>query len=429
VVARSQLPPQPDVPRIKVLHVITKFWAGAGGNTLLTAVGTDPESYEVWIAGCEGGPLWERAERAGIRTLRLRRFRETISPIEDLDVLGQLVRLIRSERFTIVHTHSAKGGFLGRLAAWICRTPVIIHTFHGFSHHDHMSATRRRAYLALERAVRPMTDAFLAVAPLVAREAVERRLAPPGSVTVVPSAVEREDTIEVNLLGEEDGGDRPGGPVVGTVGRLDYQKAPLDFVRMAAVVSRARPGTRFKMVGDGALQTQAAREAARLSVRVEFTGFRTDAPAIAASFDIFVISSLYEGLGRALTEAMASGRPVAATAVNGVPDLVEPGSTGLLSPPGDPSALARNVIWLLDHPVEARRMGQQARDRVRAMFGPEAMCAEIEDAYARLLGRPNWITSPSLEDRKSIPVPGRRHEPAIATRVPSRASAIPSNGR
>ena len=192
VVPPESLPPQPRLPRVKVLHVITRFWAGAGGNTLLSALGADPLRYDVWVAGAEGGPLWARARQAGLGTVELRRFREVLSPADDLYVLWQLLRLLRRERFTVVHTHSAKGGFLGRLAAWLARVPLVVHTYHGFSYHDFMPSRRRRLYLALERLGRPLADAFLAVSPRVASEAVAMRLAPPGSVTVVPSAVELE---------------------------------------------------------------------------------------------------------------------------------------------------------------------------------------------------------------------------------------------
>ena len=110
---------------------------------------------------------------------------------------------------------------------------------------------------------------------------------------------------------------------------------------------------------------------------------------MAASFDVYVVPSLYEGLGRAVTEAMASGRPVVATAVNGVPDLVSPGATGLLATPNEPESLARSVLWLLDHPVEAAQMGEGGRARVRAHFGPEVMCGALDDLYGELLGQPS----------------------------------------
>jgi glycosyltransferase involved in cell wall biosynthesis len=352
-------------------------------------LGADRSRYDVWVAGAPGGPLWERAEAQGVRTRKLARLREYVAPADDAAVLLELVRLIRRERFSIVHTHSSKAGFLGRVAAWLCRTPVIVHTIHGFSFHPFMSRRRRLLYLTLERLVRPMTDEFVAVAPEVAREAVERALAPPGAIRVAPSAVEL-DTIATaaDPAVKAELSVPPDAPLIGTVGRLDAQKAPLDFVRMAALVAATAPRARFAMVGEGPLLEQAKAEADRLGVPVIFTGFRSDAPRIAACFDVYVVSSLYEGLGRALTEALASGRPVVATAVNGVVDLIEPGSTGLLAPAADPGALAAGVRWLLDHPDEARRMGEAGRERVRLLFAPERMCALIEEVYARLLGLP-----------------------------------------
>ena len=182
----SALPPQPPRTPVKVLHVVTKFVAGAGGNTLMSVLGADRSRYEVWIAGAPEGPLWERAEAHGVPTRKLPRMREYLSPADDALVLLELVRLIRREKFSIVHTHSSKAGFLGRVAAWLCRTPVIVHTIHGFSFHPYMGRRRRLFYVTLERLVRPLTDEFIAVAPEVAREAVERALVPPGRCASLP---------------------------------------------------------------------------------------------------------------------------------------------------------------------------------------------------------------------------------------------------
>ncbi|CAL9617219.1 glycosyltransferase family 4 protein [Streptomyces sp. enrichment culture] len=388
VAPTAELPPAPAPPRIKVLHVITRLQAGAGGNTLLTAVGMDRDRYDVWIAGVPGGDLWESARAAGVHTVELRGFRHTLTPADAL-VLYRLVRLIRRERFTVVHTHSAKGGFLGRLAARLCRTPVVVHTFHGFSFHPHQPLLRRTLYRCLERATRRCTHRFLAVAPRVARQAVEERLAPPGRIQVVPSAVdlghipERFDPVARRMLGVP-----RATALVGTVGRIDTQKAPLDFVRTAAALRARRPDTAFVMIGDGPLADEVRGLADRLGVRIVLTGHRPDAARLVAGLDVFVVTSLYEGLGRALTEALATARPVVATAVNGVPDLVEHGATGLLVAPADPDGTAHAVDWLLDHPQEAARMGRQGRQRVRAAFAPQTMCAAVDACYRDLLGLP-----------------------------------------
>ncbi|MFF3615435.1 glycosyltransferase family 4 protein [Streptomyces sp. NPDC002580] len=382
------LPPAPVLPRIKVLHVITRFWAGAGGNTLLAAEGMDPDRYEVWVAGVPGGDLWEPARAAGIHTVEVPGFRHTLTPA-DLVVLWRLVRLIRRERFTVVHTHSAKGGFLGRIAARLCRTPVVVHTFHGLSFHPYMSRPRRTVYRGLERVTRRLAHRFLAVAPRVAQEAVEQGLAPPGRVEVIPSAVQLEEIPEgFDPAARAVLGVPRERPLIGTVGRIDTQKDPLGFVRMAAAIRVEHPDTAFVMIGDGPLADEVRRLAADLDVEVTLTGQRPDADRLVAGLDVFVITSLYEGLGRALTEALASARPAVATAVNGVPDLVEHGATGLLVVPADPEGAARAVGWLLDHPREAAEMGRQGARRVRATFAPEAMCGAVDACYRGLLGLP-----------------------------------------
>jgi glycosyltransferase involved in cell wall biosynthesis len=424
VLPEGQFPPAPAPVRVKVLHVITRFEAGAGGNTLLSATGMDRRRYEVWIAGGEGGPLWDTAERNGIRTVRIRGFRREVAPVADLAVLLRLVGLVRRERFGIVHAHSAKGGFLGRLAGFLCRTPVIVYTLHGrdpwWPAPDGSSTQLRQAmsrglrlFLFLERALRPVTHGFVAVSPSVARDAVLARVAAPGRTDVAPSAVDLDHIPEeADASVRAELGIPANVPVVGTVGRLDAQKAPLDFVRMAALVAAHKPETRFVMVGDGEQAAEARALAERLGVGIILTGFRPDAARVASAFDVYVVTSLYEGVGRSVTEAMASGRPVTATAVDGVPDVVAPGATGLLAAPGDPEGLAACVGWLLDHPLQAATMGAQARARVRLLFAPERMCAVLDEVYSRLLG---------LE-------PGSSDPTSLGTSAPSNRAAEHATG-
>ncbi|MFE1438718.1 glycosyltransferase [Streptomyces sp. NPDC058739] len=386
VVPAAELPPRPALPRVKVLHVVTRLQADAGGSALLTALGMDRDRYDVWIAGVPGGELWAAAREAGLHTVELRGFRHASTPADAL-VLWRLTRLIRRERFTVVHTHCARGGFLGRIAARLCRTPVVVHTFHGFAFHPGQSRPRRAACRFLERVTRRRTHRFLAVSPRVARQVVEERLAPPGLVRVVPSAVdlghvpERFDPLARRMLGVP-----RATPLVGTVGRIEGRKAPMDFVRMAAAVTERHPDASFVMIGDGPLAGDVRRLAARLGVHITLTGHRPDAARPAAGLDVFVAGSLYEGLGRALTEAPAAARPVVATAVDGVPDLVEHGATGLLVAPTAPQDTADAVGRLLDHPQEAARMGRQGPLRVRAAFAPQSMCAAVDACYCDLLG-------------------------------------------
>lgn len=397
--AHPSLPAAPAPRRLKVLHVITAFEAGAGGNTLLSAAGMDRARYETWIAGSSDGPLWDDAEAAGVRTVRIDGFDKEVAPRRDLAVLRRLIRLMRAERFDIVHVHSAKAATLGRLAAWLCGVPVVVCTIHGRDPwwpagsgsandlDDLMPLHQRWLFRRVERALCRITDSFVAVSPTVARDAVIAGVASPGRISVAPSAV---DTAAIPLTQDRDIRRELGlpadVPVVGTVGRIGAQKCPLDFVRMAAGVRRSHPDARFVMVGEGELAPQVRALADELDVPLLVTGYRTDAVRVAATFDVYVVSSRYEGVGRAVTEALASARPVVATAVDGVVDLVTHGSTGLLVSPRDVDGLSRAVSWLLEHPAEAAVMGRQGSVLVRELFTTERMCAALDEVYGQQLG-------------------------------------------
>jgi glycosyltransferase involved in cell wall biosynthesis len=190
----------------------------------------------------------------------------------------------------------------------------------------------------------------------------------------------------------------PNLPIIGTIGRLSIQKAPLDFITAAKIVLQQKPDVQFIMIGDGPLASE-VDQAIGDEQRIKLFGYRDDVPEILSILDMFVISSLWEGLGRALTEAMLVGVPVAATAVNGVPELVIHKETGLLSPPGDPARLAENITWSLDHPDEVQTMKQSARNRVVPDFSAERMVEKIEALYERLLAEKEYAEKVYVEKK------------------------------
>jgi glycosyltransferase involved in cell wall biosynthesis len=397
--AEEALPAAPPSRRIKVLHVITAFEAGAGGNTLLSAAGMDPAGYETWIAGDAAGPLWAQAQAAGVRTVRIAGFGKQVAPRADIVVLRRLIALMRAERFDIVHVHSAKAGVLGRVAAWRCGIPVVVCTIHGRDPwwpgsasdgqelDDLMPRHKRWLFRRVERALCRITDGFVAVSPTVARDAVRAGIATAGRISVAPSAVDApalRGTAERRIRREL--GIPAHVPVIGTVGRIGPQKCPLDFVRMAALVHERFPQARFVIVGEGELADETRKLADDLHVPLLLTGYRPDAALVAAAFDVYVVSSRYEGVGRAVTEALGAGRPVVATAVDGVVDLVAHGSTGLLVSPRDVDGLAAATCWMLEHPIEALSMGLQGRMLVHKLFTRERMCAALDEVYRDLLG-------------------------------------------
>ena len=372
--------------RLRVAQVVTRFMAGAGGVALRGALALDPEQYEIaFITGEGDEDLMAKARAAGHEVVLLPHLRSEIAPRDDRRALADLRACLKG--FDVVHTHSSKAGALGRLAAHRLEMGRIVHTFHGFPFHQFQSWPRRSAYIQIERSVGRFTDVFLAVGPAVAAEAVTRRIAPPERIRTIGVALAKAlnppgplDRAEARrLLGVP-----PGMQVVGTVGRLAFQKAPEDFVN--ALAGLRRSDVFGVWIGDGPLRAKTERIARKLGLadRMLFTGERHDVEALLPGIDVFAMASRYEGLPCAIVEAMSAGLPVVATAVNAVPDVVIAGETGLLAPPGMPDLLGRAIGHLLDNPAYAARLGAAGRDRLGEELSPVALGAVLGEAY---LGR------------------------------------------
>jgi glycosyltransferase involved in cell wall biosynthesis len=267
--------------------------------------------------------------------------------------------------------------------------PRIVHTYHGFPFHEFQSAPRRRVYVAVERRLGRLTDVTLCVGTGVAVETIRRGLAAPERVRVIGVAVDSARTSgpagaalpQARRRARLALGLPADATVVGAVGRLTYQKAPEDFV--AALGGLGRPDVIGVWVGSGELAERVARMARSTpGVRLVLAGDRADVPDLLPAFDVFALPSRYEGLPTAVVEAIVSGVPVVATAVNAVADVVIPGETGLLVPPARPRMLAEAVRYLLDSPSAAARMAAAARDKLGSRFTEAALGDALLAAYA-----------------------------------------------
>jgi glycosyltransferase involved in cell wall biosynthesis len=398
-ISAGVLPTAPALPRIKVLHVVARLAGGGGTNVVLSVLGADRDRYDMWIFGGDRGSedaQWEAAAAGGIRTV----ISAGMGPdrnFADIASLFRLVRLIRRERFTIVHTHSRKAGVIGGVAARVCRVPIIVHSFHT---RIFAGSAQSPPYGRLERLIGKLAHAYIAISPTLARQAIEKKTATPGRIKVIASGVD----IEAIPSGfDPDARAALGVPrnvtLIGTVGRIAPEKAHDDFVHMATQIHDTHPETAFAIIGDGPRAAKIRSLAAELGIEVIMTGYRPDADRLIAGIDIFVMTSLREGLGRVLIEALASARPCVATAVDGIPDLIRHGVTGLLSEPGNPSSTAHAVRWMIDNPGLAARMAQNGRRCMRHPLTPftsQAMCAAIDAYYRDLLGIPEQVADASV---------------------------------
>ena len=397
--------------RIKVAVVITRMAAGAGGVALRGATALDAERYDITIItggvgltgerfegpdgvvtgadavkGAPSGDLLAEAFTAGLGVVRVPALVPEISPRKDRAALRTLTTLFREGGYDVVHTHSAKGGALGRYAATRAGVGRIVHTLHGFPFHEFQPAWRRSAYIGIERWLGRRTHMFLAVGSGVAAEAIRRGLAAPDRIRTIPPATERLERpsgIAARGLARRRLGLPAGVHLVGTVGRIDYQKAPEQWIEAVAMI----PGDDVWAVwiGDGPMREQllAAARKHGIADRFRLLGHRDDAAELLPALDVFALASRYEGLPCVLIEAIDAGIPVVATAVNAVPDVVIPGETGLLVPPQDPRGLATAIKYLLDEPAEAARMAAGAREWVGDRYTPQALGRVLEHTYQR----------------------------------------------
>lgn len=390
---------------LRVAAVIARLEGGAGLQAFRGACAIDPDEIEITLITGSGDYLLAAAERAGVPAILEPSLCADLAPVHDRQALRRLTSLFRTRAFDVVHTHGAKAGAVGRLAARRAGVPRIVHTYHGFPFHEFQSAARRGAYVAIERRLGRITDMVLCTGTAVAAEAIRRGLAPPHCVRAIGVAVpgagqdavpDRRNPqarararLALGLPADE--------VVVGAVGRLTYQKVPEDFV---AALRALGPGVTGVWIGSGELARPVARLASAVpGLRLVLPGERHDVADLLPALDVFVLPSRYEGLPTVIVEAMLAGVPVVATAVNAVTDLVSPGETGLLVPPRRPDLLAAAVRHLLSSPGDAARMAAEARTRVGDRYGEPALRAALMSAYAP--GRPPGAGISSVEPARS----------------------------
>lgn len=388
---------------IKVLHPITRLIiGGAQENTMLTAHLLDRAVWDVAIVsgpqtGSEGS-LIETVREQGIPLILEPTLVREVHPIKDLLAVIRLARLMRQGHYTIVHTHSSKAGILGRWAAKLAGVPVIVHTVHGWGHHERQHPLVRAYYIWLEKLTLPITDKLIVVAALNIDKGLQDGIGTRADYLVIRSGIEldrfghpqvsREATRVTWNIPQD-------ALLIGTVTRLSPQKAPLDFVQAAAIIIRRYPNTYFMMVGDGPLHGEVEKLAAELGIadRLILTGLRRDVPELLAAFDLFALSSLWEGLPRVLPQAMATSLPIVATACDGSAEAIEEGVNGFLVAPGDLAALAERLCQLLEHPALAQQMGAAGYARA-GEFSDQGMVHAIDTLYRALLAAKGIALAP-----------------------------------
>jgi glycosyltransferase involved in cell wall biosynthesis len=335
--------------------------------------------------------MMDRAEQEGVRYQTLPGLGREIRPVRDVGALLRLRRLIRAFRPHIVHTHTAKAGVLGRLAARWCGVPVVVHTFHGHVLRGYFGPLRTALFRRLERLLARLSDVLIAVSEGVARDLVSLGVAAPEKFRVLPLGLSLEPMTQSLPRGmlRKEAGFPEGGKLVGVVGRLVPIKDLPCLLEAAAIARNSRPDLYFSIVGDGQERSLLQRQATRLGLSptgLHFHGWHSDLRSVYGDLDLVVNCSLNEGTPVALIEAMAAGRPVVATRVGGTPDLLGEGRFGRLVPPGEPAALAAVILEILGEGMDqALSRAAEARRHVLRYYTADRLVADMDALYRELL--------------------------------------------
>lgn len=353
----------------------------------------DRDRYETHIiSGHTVEPVYDLeaySERTGIPITILPRLRRDISLMDDMAACRDLTRLLKQSQPDIVHTHTSKAGILGRIAAKIAGTSVVVHAPHGHIFHGYFDRITSRFFILLEKLMARGTDRIITLTDLGKRDHIAYGIAPENRFATIPCAIDLsrfKGAKQSGLILREKLGLKAQQPLVLWVGRLVPIKGCEQFIEACALVAESEPDARFFMVGDGEVRDKLRGLATSLGLesRLEITGEWTDIVPWMGAADMFVLSSHNEGLGRVILEAMATQKPVVATDVGGVAEIVFDGETGYLVPPRSPQSLADGMLKLLHDPTKAKAMGQSGFKRAQS-YDLQKMTEDTAMLYEDLL--------------------------------------------
>jgi len=391
------------VKRIRVVHIITRFdKGGSAENTFLTVIGLDQRRYDVSLimgmtAEMSMGDMEAAAmvrnltkiKEAGIALHIIPELVRNIQPLYDLQALIKMNRLLRETKPHIVHTHTSKAGILGRFSACLNNVPVVVHTPHGHVFWGYFGLMISRLFIILEKFAAHVTDRLVMLTEQEKEDHLHYCIGKEELFTVIHSGVNLEPFLQTDKDRErmrKELGIPADAFVIGSVGRLTAVKGQRYLLEAVAKLSGDIPGLFCLLLGDGELREELKARAADLGIgeHVLFLGWRDDVAAVISVFDVFVLPSLNEGMGRVIVEAMAAGKPIVASDIGGIRNLIDPQISGILVPPADPETLTAAIKDLYRDPAQRASMGEAGRQRAAA-FSDTAMIEKIDTLYSELI--------------------------------------------
>ena len=381
--------------KIKILMIITRLnIGGAASHIILLTERLKASGFETILAsGVEAkdeGNMNDLANQRGIKPITISHLKREVSLYHDFLAVIQLYKLIRKYKPHIVHAHTSKAGTLGRIAAWLARTPVTVFTLHGSYFHSHFSFLKTKLFVCVDRMLASVTDRIIAVSRQERLDILAQKIGNEQKVINIPLGLELDSFFncdqykgilraELGIASEK--------KLIGIVARLTPIKNHYLFLDSAKIVLQSYKNAVFLIVGDGELRQHLEEYAKSLGIsdHVLFLGFRRDAPVIYADLDIVVLSSLNEGLPVTVIEGMASGKPIVATNVGGVAELLDDGKYGIIVPSSNPEELAKGMLEILNSPDKAKKMGELGRQSAMSKYSIDILTQNVINLYKQLL--------------------------------------------
>jgi Glycosyltransferase len=376
--------------RHNLLYVFDNIEFGGGERVFAQIINRlSGKKYKIMVACLPTGEFIEKIEGSGAQ-IKSVDMRNRFNP----GVIWQLSSLIKREGVDIVHSQGARADFFARVAAKLAGAPVVVSTVpmpvEGFD----VSPIRKLIYTVFNRFSERFVDRFMVVSDALEKMMIETHRIEPQRVVKIYNGIEEDEycmadkeIVNRSSYFRKEFGLEDDIPIVGVIGRLVWQKGFEYFIEAIPEVLKKFKEARFLLVGEGELKDALAAKCKRLKLgdKIIFTGFRSDIKDILASIDVFVMPSLLEGLPMILLETMAMAKPIVATEIDGIKEILYNGEAGLLVPPKDPKALSDAIIDMLIHRDKAYQMGMAARKIVEGRFGVDVMVQKVEDVYEELL--------------------------------------------
>lgn len=382
------------IQKLRILHVVGDSRFG-GAASIILGLGRVAQAEDWRVDVLTTDPLFQRAaELQGLGVVPLDVIRRDIRPLWDASGLLRLLRFLRSEHYDLVHTHTTKAGFVGRLAARLAGVPAILHTAHGFAFHEGSPASIRLFYSALERCASQWCDTIISVSEFHRVWAVRLGMCAPGRIVAIPNGIAeppRNTSIGGAQLRKELG--IPcGDPIAVTIGRLAADKG-LEYLIEAAALLPSACRIHIVIAGEGPARQSLTQLAVRLKAvdRVHFIGFREDVADLLSACDLVVLPSLREGLSISLLEAMAAAKPIIATSIGSQREIAGHGEMAWLVPPANANALREAMLRLIAAPAAMARLAVNARMIYQNRYTEERMLRSYRQLYLDLLNRKGLI--------------------------------------